>query len=84
MSEFRPGLGIRIGNRVVTPLLRAGLPIGPMFLLTVPQRIASHHAGGACPSSPGLATGRSIRRGGLGEEPESRRDRADHARPANR
>jgi deazaflavin-dependent oxidoreductase (nitroreductase family) len=38
MSEFRPGLGIRIGNLVVTTLLRAGLPIGPMFLLTVNGR----------------------------------------------
>ncbi len=38
MSEFRPGLGIRIGNRVVTPLLRAGMPMGPMALLTVTGR----------------------------------------------
>ena len=38
MSEFHPGLGIRIGNRVVTPLLRLGLPIGPMALLTVTGR----------------------------------------------
>ena len=38
MSGFRPGLGIRIGNRVVTPLLRLGIPIGPMALLTVTGR----------------------------------------------
>ena len=38
MAEFHPGLGIRIGNRAVTPLLRAGLPIGPMALLTVAGR----------------------------------------------
>lgn len=38
MSGFRPTGSIRIGNRVVTPLIRAGLPMGPMALLTVAGR----------------------------------------------
>ncbi len=38
MSGFRPTTSIRIGNRVVTPLIRAGLPMGPMALLTVQGR----------------------------------------------
>jgi deazaflavin-dependent oxidoreductase (nitroreductase family) len=38
MSDFRPTLSIRIGNRVVTPLIRVGLPMGPMALLTVAGR----------------------------------------------
>lgn len=38
MSSFRPTPGIRFGNRVVTPLIRAGLPMGPMALLTVAGR----------------------------------------------
>ena len=38
MSGFRPTMSIRIGNRVVTPLIRAGLPMGPMALLTVAGR----------------------------------------------
>lgn len=31
-------MSIRIGNRVVTPLIRVGLPMGPMALLTVAGR----------------------------------------------
>jgi len=38
MSGFRPTMSIRLGNRVVTPLIRAGLPMGPMALLTVAGR----------------------------------------------
>lgn len=38
MSEFRPGLGLRFGNRMVTLLLRTGLPVGAMALLTVKGR----------------------------------------------
>lgn len=38
MSGFRPTMSIRIGNRFVTPLIRAGLPMGPMALLTVAGR----------------------------------------------
>ncbi|HUP16311.1 MAG TPA: nitroreductase family deazaflavin-dependent oxidoreductase [Acidimicrobiia bacterium] len=38
MSGFRPTMSIRIGNRVVTPLIRVGLPMGPMALLTVAGR----------------------------------------------
>ena len=38
MSGFRPTISIRLGNRVVTPLIRAGLPMGPMALLTVAGR----------------------------------------------
>ena len=38
MSEFRPGFGLRFGNRVVSFLLRAGLPVGSMALLTVKGR----------------------------------------------
>ena len=38
MSGFRPTMSIRIGNRVVTPLIRIGLPMGPMALLTVAGR----------------------------------------------
>jgi deazaflavin-dependent oxidoreductase (nitroreductase family) len=38
MSSFRPTMSVRIGNRVVTPLIRAGLPMGPMALLTVAGR----------------------------------------------
>lgn len=38
MSSFRPTMSIRIGNRVVTPLIRVGLPMGPMALLTVAGR----------------------------------------------
>jgi deazaflavin-dependent oxidoreductase (nitroreductase family) len=38
MSQFRPGLFLRIGNRITTPLIRLGLPMGPMALLTVAGR----------------------------------------------
>ena len=38
MSSFRPTTTIRVGNRVVTPLIRLGLPMGPMALLTVAGR----------------------------------------------
>ena len=38
MRSFRPTPAIRFGNRVVTPLIRAGLPMGPMALLTVAGR----------------------------------------------
>jgi len=38
MSGYRPTSFVRIGNRVVTPLIRAGLPRGPMALLTVAGR----------------------------------------------
>jgi deazaflavin-dependent oxidoreductase (nitroreductase family) len=38
VSGFRPTMSIRLGNRVVTPLIRAGLPMGPMALLTVAGR----------------------------------------------
>jgi deazaflavin-dependent oxidoreductase (nitroreductase family) len=38
MSGFRPTMSVRIGNRVVTPLIRVGLPMGPMALLTVAGR----------------------------------------------
>jgi deazaflavin-dependent oxidoreductase (nitroreductase family) len=38
MSGFRLTRTIRIGNRLVTPLIRAGLPLGPMALLTVSGR----------------------------------------------
>ena len=38
MADFRPGLGLRAGNRVVTVMLRAGLPVGSMALLTVKGR----------------------------------------------
>lgn len=38
MSDFRPTMSIRIGNRLVTLLIRAGLPMGPMALLTVAGR----------------------------------------------
>lgn len=40
MSDFTPGPAIRLGNRVVTPLLRIGMPIGPMALLTVAGRVS--------------------------------------------
>ena len=38
MSSFRPTMSIRIGNRAVTPLIRLGVPMGPMALLTVAGR----------------------------------------------
>jgi deazaflavin-dependent oxidoreductase (nitroreductase family) len=38
MNSFRPNMTIRLGNRLVTPLIRAGLPMGPMALLTVTGR----------------------------------------------
>lgn len=42
MSRFRPSPAFRLANRVVTPLVRWGLPMGvkraPMALLTVPGR----------------------------------------------
>lgn len=38
MSDFRLTRTIRIGNRMVSPLIRAGLPMGPMALLTVKGR----------------------------------------------
>jgi deazaflavin-dependent oxidoreductase (nitroreductase family) len=38
MSGFQPTMSIRIGNRMVTPLIRVGLPMGPMALLTVAGR----------------------------------------------
>jgi hypothetical protein len=41
MSQFRPGLFLRIGNRITTPLIRLGLPMGPMALLTVAGRRSS-------------------------------------------
>lgn len=37
-GEFRPGFGLRFGNRVVTLLLRLGIPVGKMALLTVVGR----------------------------------------------
>ena len=38
MSQFRPGPILRMGNRITTPLVRAGIPMGPMALLTVTGR----------------------------------------------
>jgi deazaflavin-dependent oxidoreductase (nitroreductase family) len=37
-KTFQPNIFIRLGNRVIGTLLRAGLPIGIMALLTVPGR----------------------------------------------
>lgn len=38
MNDFRLTRTLRIGNRFVTPLIRVGLPMGPMALLTVRGR----------------------------------------------
>lgn len=38
MSDFHLTRTLRIGNRIVSPLIRAGLPMGPMALLTVKGR----------------------------------------------
>ncbi len=38
MSTFRAGTGLRIANRIVVWLLKAGVRLGPNVLLTVPGR----------------------------------------------